>query len=265
MKTVLFLHGFFSSGQCPAALSLREGMGHEANVITPDLPLHPSQALSLIRDVCDAVHPDLLVGNSCGSFYAQMVAPLIGVPVLLGNPYFRMSEFLRLRVGEHTYKSPRQDGKQIFTIDESLVQEFGQLEKTQFDCCNPYFRDRIWGIFGEGDPIAHFEGEFLEHYATALHFPGAHTPTPEEVKQFYVPACRTLLKSFPVRKERHFRHFKGGLYRYICSAKDSETLERRVVYQAMYGNGEYWVRPEGMFFGRVKREGRALPRFEEID
>ena len=35
------------------------------------------------------------VGNSCGAFYAQMVAPIFGIPALLGNPYFKMTEFLR--------------------------------------------------------------------------------------------------------------------------------------------------------------------------
>ena len=34
-----------------------------------------------------------LLGNSCGSFLAQMLAPVVGIPALLGNPYFMMTEF----------------------------------------------------------------------------------------------------------------------------------------------------------------------------
>ena len=47
-------------------------------------------------------------------------------------------------------------------------------------------------------------------------------------------------------------------------AKDSETLDRMVVYQALYGNSGYWVRPEKMFFERVTRDGESFPRFAEI-
>ena len=74
MKKILFLHGFFASGQCVPAVALREAFEGRAEVLTPDLPIHPNMALELIRNICDREHPDLLVGNSCGSFYAQMLA-----------------------------------------------------------------------------------------------------------------------------------------------------------------------------------------------
>ena len=41
--------------------------------------------------------------------------------------------------------------------------------------------------------------------------------------------------------------------------------ERMVVYQALYGDQAYWVRPEDMFFGKVTRDGRTFNRFTEID
>ena len=48
--------------------------------------------------------------------------------------------------------------------------------------------------------------------------------------------------------EKYYRHFKGNLYRLIGIAKDSETLEELVVYQALYGERQLWVRPADMFF-----------------
>ena len=75
MKKILFLHGFFASGQCIPAISLRDALVDKAEVLTPDLPTHPKMALEQIREICDKEKPDLLVGNSCGSFYAQMLAP----------------------------------------------------------------------------------------------------------------------------------------------------------------------------------------------
>ena len=273
MKTIIFLHGFFASGNCIPAKALREALElndqreqhREVRVVTPDLPIHPNEALKVIRELCDKEKPDLLVGNSCGSFYAQMVAPLIGVPALLGNPHFKMTEFLKERIGEHEYKSPRADGNQHFTIDNSLIAEFAELEAHQFDCTNPYYMDKVWGIFGEQDSLAHFEPTFLEHYNNAFHFPGAHTPTADEVKTWYVPLIQKMLLTYKRKEERYFYHFKGRKYKYIHSAFDSETQARMVVYQALYGAKAYWVRPEKMFFEKVTRDGKTFNRFTEID
>jgi len=74
-----------------------------------------------------------------------------------------------------------------------------------------------------------------------------------------------MLMEFSAKEERYFQHFKGGKYKFIHSAFDSETQERMVVYQALYGDQPYWVRPEDMFFGKVTRDGRTFNRFTEID
>lgn len=193
---ILFLHGFFASGQCVPAVAMREVLEGRAEVLTPDLPIHPAQALSLIRELCAVEQPDILVGNSCGSFYAQLVAPALGLPALLGNPHFEMSAFLRERIGQHQYKSPRADGHQAFTIDEQLVREFEELEATQFDGCTAASAESVWGLFGEADTLAHFEPLFLEHYKNSFHFPGGHTPTAQETKEWYVPLVQKLLMEY---------------------------------------------------------------------
>ena len=197
MKKILFLHGFFASGQCVPAVALRESLSGQAEVLTPDLPMHPKDALHYIRQLIDREQPDVLVGNSCGSFYAQMLAPTVGIPALLGNPHFKMSDFLRERIGNHQYKSPRADGKQDFTIDEQLVKEFEELEAHQFLDEPGDIKERVWGIFGEEDTLAHFEPLFLEHYTHSFHFPGGHTPTAEQFKTWYVPLIEKLLQEFP--------------------------------------------------------------------
>ena len=199
MKKILFLHGFFASGQCIPALALRDAFEGKAQVLTPDLPIHPQMALDMIREICDKEKPDLLVGNSCGSFYAQMLAPKVGLPALLGNPHFKMTEFLKQRIGEHEYKSPRKDGNQKFVINEALIQEFAELEAIQFNSCTPDYKDKIWGIFGEKDTLAHFKPLFLEHYNHSFHFPGGHTPTANEVRTWYVPLIEKIITLIPQR------------------------------------------------------------------
>ena len=63
----------------------------------------------------------------------------------------------------------------------------------------------------------------------------------------------------------YYRHFKGKVYRLVSIAKDSETENKIVVYQAMYGNGDIWVRPFDEFFGKVDRVGMVRDRFTPID
>jgi hypothetical protein len=120
-------------------------------------------------------------------------------------------------------------------------------------------------LFGEQDSLAQYEPTFLEHYNVTHHFPGGHTPTPEEVKTWYVPLIEKMLMTFTRPDARYFRHFKGGLYRFVHTAFDSETQERMVVYQALYGEKAFWVRPEKMFFEKVTRDGKTFNRFLETE
>jgi len=66
-----------------------------------------------------------------------------------------------------------------------------------------------------------------------------------------------------------YRHFKGNSYEVIGIAHHSETLEKLVVYRALYhhkiyGDNSLWVRPKKMFLEKVIHGGKEMPRFEYI-
>ena len=61
-----------------------------------------------------------------------------------------------------------------------------------------------------------------------------------------------------------YRHYKGGMYEVLGMAKHSETLEEMVVYRALYGDGDVWVRPASMWNETVEKEGISYKRFEYI-
>ena len=58
-----------------------------------------------------------------------------------------------------------------------------------------------------------------------------------------------------------YRHFKGNYYEVQGFAKNSETLEDMVIYKALYGKGELWVRPASMWNETVERDGKVYKRF----
>ena len=65
-------------------------------------------------------------------------------------------------------------------------------------------------------------------------------------------------------KPGKYRHFKGNMYEVIGVAKHSESLEEMVVYRALYGSSDLWVRPVSMWNETVERDGKTFKRFEYI-
>ena len=61
-----------------------------------------------------------------------------------------------------------------------------------------------------------------------------------------------------------YRHYKGDYYIVEDIAINSESLEKMVVYRALYEDNTLWVRPYDMFFDEVNKNGQKY-RFELQD
>lgn len=58
-----------------------------------------------------------------------------------------------------------------------------------------------------------------------------------------------------------YRHYKGGLYEVVATARHTETGEPLVVYRA---GDEWWCRPLASFTGWAQVNGGRIPRFKAI-
>lgn len=181
---ILFIHGLASSGAYKMASSLRILL-KPCEVIAPDVPIDPREALEMLQGICDREHPDLVVGLSLGGFWAQK---LRGYRKILVNPDFHVSRLMRTMIGEVKYLSPRQDGAESFYITEDICRGYEALECVEFDDLTPQEQSLTRGMFATEDEMVNCFDEFELHYpGQGVRYPGKHLPTFPEIKNYLLP------------------------------------------------------------------------------
>lgn len=59
-----------------------------------------------------------------------------------------------------------------------------------------------------------------------------------------------------------YRHYKGGIYEFVCEATQEADLQPAIVYRAP--DGSLWIRPKSVFFEMITVAGKVVQRFTEI-
>lgn len=187
MEKLLFVHGLASSGSYKLGDILRILL-KPVQLLSPDFPIDPDQALSQLRSLVDAERPDVVVGLSWGGFLVQQ---LRGQRRVVINPDFAISGMLETLVGEVKYLSPRQDGATSFTITPALCARYRELEASQFDGINKAEENLILGFFADHDQVVSCQDIFEAAYPRrSVSYPGTHLPTFPEVKAYIAPEIR---------------------------------------------------------------------------
>lgn len=181
---ILFIHGLASSGAYKMASSLRI-LVKGSEVIAPDVPIDPSEALAMLEGICSDENPDLVVGLSLGGFWAQK---LRGRRKLLVNPDLHPSHLLRTKIGVMEYLSPRQDGALTFDVTEELCDGYEAMELPQFEGLDAKETSLTTGMFADRDEMVDCYDEFMLHYPFRGHrYPGTHLPNFPEIKKYFLP------------------------------------------------------------------------------
>ena len=191
---MMYVHGFASSGSSGTVMALRKHMtGWE--VIAPDLPVDPFEALGLLRNIVATENPEIVVGTSMGGMYTQQ---LWGVPRIVVNPSFEMSRSLLFgKMGRNKYMSKRKDGATEFRIDKAVVERFKLMEKEQFSGINEQEKQLVIGLFGDKDPVVQFQPLMSSLYGEerCRWFRGEHRLNDKVVDKVLLPLIMEMVAS----------------------------------------------------------------------
>lgn len=189
-KKILYVHGFASSGASGTAKGLRLLLPQK-EVIAPDLPVHPAEAMELLHKICDTEQPDLIIGSSMGGMYTEM---LRGYDRILFNPAFQLADTLLTnnKLGRQEFYNPRKDGMKDFLVNKGLITEFREVSAQCFADVTPDEKQHVWGLFGINDPIVHTYDLFASHYPQAVWFDGEHYMNDHILHRSVLPVIRWI-------------------------------------------------------------------------
>ena len=189
-KTIIYVHGFGSSGQSGTVTRLRTVLPN-TTVIAPDLPVQPTEAMTLLRELCDKERPDLIIGTSMGGMYTEQ---LRGFDRICLNPALCIADTMQAHgmTGTQTFQNPRLDGVQQFYVDKALVKAYREVSEQRFVGLDDDDRQRVVGLFGDRDDLVDTYDLFCEHYPMATHFHGEHRMDDRSYMHSVVPVIRWI-------------------------------------------------------------------------
>ena len=191
MKLVYF-HGFASSGASGTVQLLRK-IFPSAQVVAPDIPVDPEEALPMLQKLVQTEQPDVIVGTSMGGMYAQQMHGFLRICV---NPSFRISTSKLLHTGVHKWLNGRKNHEKEFRITADIIKRYNQMERKQFDGITPDDRELCYGLFGINDtsvnPINAYN-TFTKYYSHAERFEGEHQLNDKVIHKVLLPLLKQLL------------------------------------------------------------------------
>lgn len=194
---IIYLHGFASAGSTGTATMLRNILYDKGvEVLSPDIPVSPKEAIAYLTSYIDQERPDLIIGTSMGAMYAEQMK---GYRRILVNPSFHMARLLTFRgMGRHEFRNKRQDGQKDFKVDKAMIAEFKEVEKAALCHITPEEKALVWGLFGKRDKNVNCQPDFKKAYGTDhfMVFDGEHYLNDTVLKRVVMPLIKDALGVF---------------------------------------------------------------------
>ena len=191
---IIYFHGFGSSHASGTVQTLRRELSDD-EIIAPDIPVDPVEALPYLKELCQKEQPDLIVGTSMGGMYAQQMRDFHRILV---NPAFTMSTMSKvLKTGEHPFFNGRYDGAKTFKITKDIIQHHNKMERQQFKNITPEQKATCWCLVGLHDTsVTNAEALFKKNYLAdhLSRFDGEHQLNEKVIKKVLIPLIEQLRK-----------------------------------------------------------------------
>ena len=188
---IIYFHGFGSSGASGTVETLRNLLPN-VDVIAPDIPVDPIEALPFLIELCNTEKPDVIVGTSMGGLYAHQMK---GFKRTCVNPALNMSKLSKvLRTGTHLFFNRRKDNSKEFRITREIIQHYDMMERNQFKNLTDDDRLKCWGLFGIHDTQVNTYDLFHKHYPNVMKFNGEHRLNSKVIKSVLLPLINQLLQ-----------------------------------------------------------------------
>ena len=190
-KKIMYVHGFLSSAQSGTVRRISLTFP-QAEVIARDLPPQPEEAMALLRALCEAEQPHLIIGTSMGGMLAEM---LYGYDRILVNPAFRMGETMAERglLGKQRFTNARADGQTELMVTKTLQKSYRDMTQNCFlHAADKGEQSRVFGLFGDQDDTGDNYPLFRAHYPNAIHFHGGHHLSDASFMSAVVPVVRWI-------------------------------------------------------------------------
>ncbi|MCI6504158.1 MAG: hypothetical protein MSA13_06030 [Prevotella sp.] len=196
---IIYFHGFGSSGASGTVEMLRRLLP-DAEIVAPDIPVDPLEALPYLRKVCQEEQPDIVLGTSMGGMYAHQMHGYYRICV---NPAVNMSTKSKvLKTGEHKFYNGRKDNQKTFRITRETIQHHNQIERQQFKDITAADKEQVYGLFGINDTVCNTYDLFHKHYPQCIRFEGEHRLNEKVLKKNVLPLIEKIMSSTPSQDDK---------------------------------------------------------------
>ena len=159
MQKILYLHGFHSSPYSEKALIFKRAVEEsslELDLIAPQLPVYPGDAIGMLHDIWHQHGADLIgvVGSSLGGYLATYLHNEFSLPIVVVNPAVRPFDLLADYLGPQV---------QPITNQAYELRDLHMTQLKKIYAPRVKLPDRVWLLQQEGDEVLDFR-QAVEHY-----------------------------------------------------------------------------------------------------